>query len=64
VILSGGQLFLTTGLDGTTTKLAEARHNLLHFKCPQHEIFYATIHHLINQMVNRKISPEAIHDPS
>jgi len=40
VVLSGGQLFLTTGLDGTTTKLAEARHNLLHFKCPQHEIFY------------------------
>jgi hypothetical protein len=64
VVLCGGQLFLTTGLDGTTIKLAEARHNLLRFKCPQHEIFYARIHHSINQMANRKTSPEAIHDPS
>ena len=64
MVLSGGQLFLTTGLDRTTTKLAEARHNLLHFKCPQHEIFYVRIHHLINQMANRKTNPEAIHDLS
>jgi hypothetical protein len=64
VVLSGGQLFLTTRLDRTTTKLAEARNNLLYFKCPQHEIFYVRIHHLINQTTNRKTSPEAIHDPS
>jgi hypothetical protein len=57
-------IILITGLDGTTTKLAEVKQNLPHFKCPHHEIFYTRINHLINQMENRKTSPEAIHDPS